>query len=138
MSEFWNNAEEVSTAIIGMFDKTFRDAGIKAKAEGLKNLLVFRYTDPEVVVWMDSRGGNLAYGSGEPPGKSDVQMSLSADDAHRTWSNKLNVMVSIAKKKIVLLGNATQVLKLVPLLRILAVNYNEKLREMGKASIILE
>ena len=137
MSEFWNNAEEVSTAILGMFDKTFADASIKAKAEGLKNLLVFNYKDPDVTIWIDSRGEELNYGSGSPPDKADVQMNLSADDAHRTWSNKMNVMVSIAKKKIELVGNATRVLKLVPLLRIMAVKYNEKLKEMGKEAIIL-
>jgi hypothetical protein len=137
MSEFWKNAEEVKTAIIGMFDRTFKDPTIKTKAESLKNLLVFNYADPEITVWLDSRGEKLNYGAGDPPGKADVQMNLSADDAHRTWSNKLNVMVSIAKKKIVLVGNATRVLKLVPLLRILAVNYNEQLKEMGKESIIL-
>jgi hypothetical protein len=138
MSEFWKNAEEVTTAIIGMFDRTFKDPSIKAKAEGLKNLLVFNYADPDVTIWIDSRGDTLAYGTGTPPGTADVQMNLSADDAHRTWSNKLNVMVSIAKRKIILVGNATRVLKLVPLLRILAVNYNEQLKAMGKESIILQ
>jgi alkyl sulfatase BDS1-like metallo-beta-lactamase superfamily hydrolase len=137
MSEFWNNPQEVSTAILGMFDKTFEDPAIKEKAEGLKNLLVFNYTDPALTIWLDSRGGKLVYGDGTPPGPADVQMNLSADDAHRTWSNKMNVMVSIAKKKIVLVGNATRVLKLIPLLRIMAENYNKKLEEMGKGSIVL-
>jgi len=138
MSEFWKNADEVSTAIIGMLDRTFQDASIKVKAEGLKNLLVFNYSDPEVTLWLDSRSDTLKYGAGAPPGTPDVQMNLSADDAHRTWSNKLNVMVSIAKRKIILVGNATRVLKLVPLLRIMAVNYNEQLKAMGKESIILQ
>jgi hypothetical protein len=34
-------------------------------------------------------------------------------------------------------GNATRVLKLVPLLRIMAINYNEQLKAMGKEAIIL-
>ncbi len=137
MSEFWNNAEEVTKAIIGMFDKTFEDPVIRAKGEGIKNLVVFNYHDPDVKIWVDSRGEEMKYGAGDPPGEADVQMSLSSDDAHRTWSNKFNVMLGITRKKIVVTGNATKILKLIPLQRRFAVAYNEVLREMGKESIIL-
>jgi hypothetical protein len=53
------------------------------------------------------------------------------------WSNQFNVVLGIAKKKIVINGNATKILKLIPLLRRFAVNYNATLRQMGKESIIL-
>jgi alkyl sulfatase BDS1-like metallo-beta-lactamase superfamily hydrolase len=138
MSEFWNNGEEVAKAIIGMFDKTFDDPVIRAKGEGIKNLVLFNYHDPEVKIWVDSRGEEITYGSGDPPGDPDVQMSLSADDAHRTWSNKFNVMLGITRKKVIVTGNATKILKLIPLTRRFAVAYNEVLREMGKESIILK
>ncbi|MFZ5569504.1 MAG: SCP2 sterol-binding domain-containing protein [Thermodesulfobacteriota bacterium] len=137
MSEFWKNTEEVSTAILGMFDKTFADEAVKSKVAGLNVLLAYCYSDPDITIWFDSREGKVTYGAGEPPGKPDVKFTLSADDAHRVWSNKLNVMVSIAKRKIKLEGNATRILKLTPLLRTFAMNYNAKLTEMGKASIIL-
>ncbi|MBU0991918.1 MAG: SCP2 sterol-binding domain-containing protein [Proteobacteria bacterium] len=137
MSEFWNNAEEVSTAITGMFEKTFADEAIKSKVASLNVMLAYCYSDPDITIWFDSTDGKVAYGTGEPPGKPHVKFTLSADDAHRVWSNKLNVMVSIAKRKIKLEGNATRILKLTPLLRTFALNYNEKLKEMGKESIIL-
>ena len=137
MSEFWSNGEEVEKAIIGMFDRTFEDPVIRAKGEGIKNLVLFNYHDPDVKIWVDSRGEELSYGAGDPPGKPDVQMALSSDDAHRTWSNKFNVMLGITCRKVVITGNATKVLKLIPLLRKFAISYNEVLREMGKESIIL-
>lgn len=137
MSEFWQNAEEVSTAILGMFEKTFQDEQVKSKVASLNVLLAYVYSDPDITIWFDSRDGKVEYGTGEPPGKPAVKFTLSADDAHRVWSNKLNVMVSIAKKKIKLEGNATRILKLTPLLRTFAVNYNAKLKDMGKESIIL-
>jgi alkyl sulfatase BDS1-like metallo-beta-lactamase superfamily hydrolase len=138
MSEFWNNAEEVSKAIIGMFDRTFEDPVIRAKGEKIKNLLVFNYRDPDVTIWIDSRGEDIKYGAGDPPGEPDVQMTLSADDAHRTWSNKFNVMLGITRRKIIITGNAAKILKLIPLQRRFAAAYNEVLREMGKESIILQ
>lgn len=137
MSEFWSNGEEVEKAIIGMFDRTFEDPVIRAKGEGIKNLVLFNYHDPDVKIWVDSRGEELAYGAGDPPGEPDVQMALSSDDAHRTWSNKFNVMLGITRRKVVVTGNATKVLKLIPLLRKFAIAYNEVLREIGKESIIL-
>jgi hypothetical protein len=138
MSEFWNNAEEVSKAVIGMFEKTYEDPVVRAKGEGIKNLVVFNYRDPDVMIWVDSRGEDIEYGVGDPPGEPDVQMSLSADDAHRTWSNRFNVMLGITRRKVVVTGNATKILKLTPLLRKFAAAYNETLREMGKESIILK
>ena len=140
MSEFWKDAEEVSTAILGMFDKMFEDESIKSKIAGLDSVVAYTYHDPDITIWMDARGDGVECGAGSAgdlPCKPAVQFSLSADDAHRVWSNKLNVMVSIAKKKIKLEGNATKVLKLVPLVRQFAIKYNEKLTEMGKESIIL-
>lgn len=137
MSEFWASSEEVSTAILGMFEKTFEDEQVKLKVASLNVLLAYVYSDPDITIWFDTRDGKLEYGAGDPPGKPAVQFTLSADDAHRVWSNKLNVMVSIAKKKIKLEGNATRILKLTPLLRTFAANYNAKLKEMGKESIII-
>ncbi len=137
MSEFWKDAEEVSKAVIGMFDRAYSDPELRAKAEGLNNLLMYEYHDPEVRIWLDTRGGTLRYGSGDPPGQPDVVMALSADDAHRTWSNKFNVMLAITRKKIRITGNAAKILKLAPLLRRFTEAYNEVLREMGKESIIL-
>ena len=138
MSEFWSSSKEVSTAVLGMLEKSFENPEIREKGEALNVLLAFNYEDPDVTVWIDARGGKLFYSSGAPPEEPDVQMTLSSDNAHRVWSNKLNVMVSIAKKKISIKGSATKILKLAPLLRIFSGNYNEKLKEMGKESIILD
>jgi hypothetical protein len=58
-------------------------------------------------------------------------MSLSADDAHRSWSDKLNPVVAITRKKIRVKGSATGLLKLAPKLKKVAVAYNEVLRDLG-------
>jgi hypothetical protein len=58
-------------------------------------------------------------------------MSLSADDAHRSWSNKLNPVMAITRKKIRVKGSATGLLKLAPKLKRVASIYGNTLREMG-------
>jgi len=137
MSQFWNSADEYAKAVVGMLDKAFQVPVIRAKEKELRNLLVFSYHDPEVTVWIDSRGEKTKWGAGPLPGEPDVVMSLCADDGHRSWSNKFNVILGIARRKIKVTGDATKVLKLTPLLRKFAIAYNDTLREMGREDIIL-
>ncbi len=137
MSEFWNNADEVYEAVTGMLEKAGDDPIIVKKTEGLDYLVLYIYHDPDIKIWMDSRGEETTYGRGEPPEPAMITMSLSADDAHRTWSNKLNVMLAITRKRLKIEGKATKLLKMTPLLRRWAICYNTQLKEMGKEEIIL-
>jgi alkyl sulfatase BDS1-like metallo-beta-lactamase superfamily hydrolase len=137
VSEFLNNPEEVKAAILGMLDKSFKDEYIRKKGEDIKSLVVFKYHDPDLVIWVDSRSGEAEFGAGDPADQPDVIFAVDSDDAHRVWSNKFNVIWGIARKKIIITGNATKILKLVPLLRRFAVNYNATLHEIGKESILL-
>jgi hypothetical protein len=137
VSEFWDNPEEVEAAVLGMLDKSFKDEYIREKGKDIKSLVVFRYHDPDLVIWVDSRSGEAEYGVGDPPADPDLVISASSDDAHRVWSNKFNVPLGIAHKRIVMTGNTTKILRLMPLLRRFAVNYNATLLEIGKESIRL-
>lgn len=137
VSEFWNNPEEVKAAVLGMLAKSLKDDYIRKKGEDIRSLVVFKYHDPDLVIWVDYRSGEAQYDAGDPPDEPDVTITASSDDAHRVWSNKFNVTLGIAQKKIIITGNATKILKLIPLLRRFAVNYNATLSEIGKESIIL-
>lgn len=137
MSQFWNNPEEVRDAVLGMLDKSYKDEYIQKKGNDIRNLIVLEYHDPDLLIWVDSRSGETEYGAGDPPDEPDVIISASSDDAHRVWSNKFNVLLGITQKKIMISGNATKILKLLPLLRKFAKNYNATLCEIGKESIIL-
>jgi hypothetical protein len=137
VSEFWNDPEEIKAAVLGMLDKSFKDDYIREKGKDIRSLVVFKYHDPGLLIWVDSRSGEAEYGAGDPPDLPDVTVAASSDDGHRVWSNRLPVALGIARKRIVITGNATRILKLVPLLSRFAVNYNATLCEIGKESIIL-
>jgi len=66
---------------------------------------------------LDSRNGNLSVGPGKPADEPDLVMSLSVDDAHRSWSNKLNPVLAITRKKSRVKGSAIGLLKLAPKLK---------------------
>ena len=138
MSEFWNNADEIYEAVTGMLKKAEQDPVIVKKTEGLNFLVVYEYTNPDINIWIDSRGEETVWGRGDPPEEPNIVMSLSSDDAHRAWSNKLNVMLAITRRKLKIRGQATKLLKMTPLLKRWAVCYNAQLREMGMEEIILE
>ena len=137
MSEFWNNADEIFEAVTGMLEKAAEDPVIVKKTEGLKYLVLYEYKDPDIKIWIDSRGEETLVGRGDPPEEPNIHMSMDADNAHRAWSNKLNVMLAIARKRLKIKGDATKLLKMTPLLRRWAVCYNAQLKEMGKEDIIL-
>jgi alkyl sulfatase BDS1-like metallo-beta-lactamase superfamily hydrolase len=120
-----------------MLDKSFKDDYIREKGKDIRSLVVFKYHDPGLLIWVDSRSGEAEYGAGEPPDEPDLVIAASADDAHRVWSNKFNVPLDIARKKIIMTGNGTKIMRLIPLLQRFAVNYNATLCEIGKESIIL-
>ena len=120
-----------------MLNKSFKDEYIRKKGADINRLVVFKYHDPDLVIWVDSRSGEPEFGAGNPDDKPDVIFASNSDDAHRVWSNKFNVILGIAQRKIIISGDATKILKLMPLLRKFAVNYNATLHEIGKDSIIL-
>lgn len=131
MSEFWKDADELTRTFSELFKRMMEDPELSPKAEKLDQIVVYKYFDPDVQFWWDLRGGKKEFGTGEPPDAFKVRMTLSADDAHRSWSNKLNPVMAITRKKIHVDGNATGLLKLQPLLKKVAVIYNQVLDDLG-------
>lgn len=87
---------------------------------------------------VDCRKDAFVIGTGKPPDTPDLTMSLSADDAHRSWMNKLNPVMAITRKKIRVKGSATGLLKLVPKLKKVAVIYAQTLTDLGWADKIMK
>ena len=138
--EYWKSDTEAIDLFLKMFDACMKDSDV---AEGLKKvnqLIWYDYTESgsNCSYWVDARGGKISAGAGKPAENPDLTMSMSADDAHRSWSNKLNPVIAIARKQIRVKGNATSLLKLVPKLKRVAEIYNQVLTENGYSNIILK
>ncbi len=138
--EFWKDAKEPIDAFLKMFEKCMKDPELSAGLKKVNQVILFDYTQdgPDCSFWIDTRGGKLTAGPGKPADKPDLVMSLSADDAHRSWSNKLNPVMAITRGKIKVKGSATGLLKLAPKLKRVAELYNEVLQESGQESKILK
>lgn len=137
--KYWKNEEEPINVLVPLFEKLFKDDDLGAGLSKVNQLVLYDYTEdgPNCSFWMDTRDGKREVGPGKPADNPDLVMSLSADDAHRCWSNKLNPVIAITRKKIRVKGSATGLLKLAPKLKKIAGYYNSILEEKGFNEIIL-
>ncbi len=131
--EYWKDETEPIKAFLTLFEKARDDAELSNGLKKVNQLIWFDYTEdgPNCSFWVDCRDGKLEMGQGKPAQDPDLTMSLSADDAHRSWSNKLNPVMAITRRKIRVKGSATALLKLAPKLKKVAVIYAQALKDLG-------
>ena len=137
MSKYWSNSDEVTQAIARLLKKIFDNAELKEIIVNFGKTVLFNYSDPDAKIWVKSQDGRIELGEGKAPVEPDIELSLSSDDGHKVWCNKLNLVMAIGRKKIKIKGNPAQLLKLAPMIRKATPYYHEVLREMGKEAIIL-
>jgi len=131
--EYWKDQHEPIKVFLRLFEEAANDEELSNGLKKVNQLIWFDYTEdgPECSFHVDCRAGQLKVGPGRPDEEPDLVMSLSADDAHRSWSNKLNPVMAITRRKIRVKGSATGLLKLAPKLKKVAVIYNKVLKELG-------
>jgi putative sterol carrier protein len=137
MSQYWKNSGEVTEAVSKVLKRCFEDPELRELGENFGKTVLFNYSDPDAKIWVKSQGGKIELGEGKAPVEPDIELSLSSDDGHKVWCNKLNLVMAIGRKKIKIKGNPAQLLKLAPMIKKATPYYHEVLREMGKESIIL-
>jgi putative sterol carrier protein len=138
--EYWKDETEPITAFIRLFESAKDDEDLLTSLKKVNQLIWFDYTEdgPNCSFHVDCRGGDVKVAAGQPAETPDLTMSLSADDAHRSWSNKLNPVMAITRRKIRVKGSATALLKLAPKLKKVAVIYEKALRDLGWEEKILK
>jgi putative sterol carrier protein len=138
--EYWNDESEPIRAFVSLFETARTDEDLRNGLRKVNQLIWFDYTQdgPNCSFHVDCRGGNLLISAGKPGEDPDLTMSLSADDAHRSWSNKLNPVMAITRKKIRVKGSATGLLRLAPKLKKVAKIYETVLRDLGWEEKILK
>jgi len=75
----------------------------------------------------------------DPPddATAEINLKMSADDAHRFWQGKLNMTVALAKKQVQVAGPMAKMMKLLPALRPAFPRYVEFLQANGHADKVL-
>lgn len=138
--EYWKDETEPITAFLKLFEEAKKDVELSSGLKKVNQLIWFDYTEdgPNCSFHIDCRGGKIESAAGKPSENPDLTMSLSADDAHRSWSNRLNPVMAITRRKIRVKGSATGLLKLAPKLKRVAAIYESVLKDLGWQDKILK
>jgi len=96
------------------------------------NLIIrFRYSDPDVVIVVDCSGDRMDVRPGDNETKEIVDMSMSADIAHKFWFGKVNLMAALTRKQMIAKGPIPKILKLLPAIKPTYAMYPKYLEENG-------
>ena len=128
------NDSETFEKLLGGFFKLMADTPVIADKLLASNLIVrFRYSDPDVVIVVDCSGDRVDVRPGDMETKEIVDMSMSADIAHKFWFGKVNLMAALTRKQMIAKGPIPKILKLLPAIKPSYAMYPKYLEENGYA-----
>lgn len=125
---------ETFEKMLGGFFRLMADTPVIADKLLASNLIVrFRYSDPDVVIVVDCSGDSVDVRPGDRETKEIVDMSMSADIAHKFWFGKVNLMAALTRKQMIAKGPIPKILKLLPAIKPSYAMYPKYLEENGYA-----
>jgi SCP-2 sterol transfer family len=132
----FNNSEEVTKYIGGIFESAFDDPEIGPKLVDTGLVVAFDFSDPDAIVVVDMP--NKVVTSAHAGGPSPVAtMTMTADIGNAYWQGKVNLPMAMAKKKVKVDGNVASLLKLAPLGKKLYGGYIQRLKDDGREDLIV-
>jgi hypothetical protein len=113
----FKTAEKLEEVLVGFF-KHMGDTPLIAD-KLLKSGLIIRfiYSDPDLVVVVDCSGDKIDVRPHDTDTNAIVEMSMSADIAHRFWFGMVNLTKALTRKEMVAKGPIPKVLKLLPAIK---------------------
>lgn len=132
-SKYFNEPSQAVEAFVETFRRAAADPQIAGVVGKLKQMVYFDYTqdDPQISFFVDAREQVIEVGAGAPSGRPDVTILAGVDVGHQAWSNQLNPVVAMATGRIKAKGSTAALLKLAPVLKMIAPIYLAVLAEKG-------
>jgi len=118
--------------ILGGFFRHVSDTpSVANKLLASKLIIRFTYTDPDVVIVVDCSGDKVGVRPGDTDTKAEVNMSMSADIAHKFWFGKVNLLAALTRRQMVAKGPIPKILKLLPAIKPAYTMYPKYLEDNG-------
>jgi len=109
---------ETFEEILGGFFRLIGDTPDVAEKLLASDMVIrFIYKDPDVVLVVDCSGEKIDVRPGDTDSKAEVEMSMTADIAHKFWFGKVNLMAALTRKQMVAKGPIPKILKLLPAIK---------------------
>ncbi len=132
----FRSTEELYTVMGALFVRLKDHPDIAPRLLEANMVIRFRWRDPDGEVTIDLRRAPITYTFGPCDLPPDVEMTQSADVAHRFWLGELNVPRAIATRQVIAKGSVPKALKLLPAIQPAFAIYREVLRDLGREDLL--
>ncbi|PMP67632.1 MAG: hypothetical protein C0189_02695 [Caldisericum exile] len=133
----FRDPEELKQVLGGFFEKVSQDKEFAKKFAQSKILIRFNYSEPELSITLDMTDGeNIIVTYNDKEKRSEVDMDMKADIAHKFWLGKLNLTMAITRKMMIVRGPVPRVLAFIPVLAPTYQMYKDYLKEIGREDLI--
>ena len=127
----FENSETFEEVLGGFFRQVSDTPSVADKLLASKLIILFTYADPDVVIVVDCSGDKMDVRPGDTETKAEVEMSMSADIAHKFWFGKVNLMAALTRRQMVAKGPIPKILKLLPAIKPTYTLYPKYLEDNG-------
>ncbi len=127
----FKTTEDFEKVIVGFFNLVADTPLIADKLLKSKMVIRFKYSDPDLIVVIDSSGNKAEVRPHDTETKALVEMSMSSDIAHRFWFGMVNLTKALTRKEMIAKGPIPKVLKLLPAIKPAYAMYPKYLDENG-------
>ncbi len=134
---YFENSEKLQEVLGGFFQKLLGDPSIGPKLQDSKMVIKFVYSEPALSITIDCSKSPVQLLFNDSSVKSEVEMSMKADVAHRFWFGKVNLLAALTRREMVAKGPIPKVLKLLPVIKPAYDLYPKYLQEKGFSNLLI-
>jgi len=132
----FRNADHLYRVLGALFERVRADYDMAQKLTQNPLVVRFVFTDPAAEITVDLRRQPVTFFLGPCELPADVEMTQSADVAHRFWLGQVNVPQAIATRQVIARGSVPKALALLPAIRPIFDLYPVVLRAMGETALL--
>ena len=127
----FESSEKFEEVLAGFFRQLGDEPKIADKLLKSNLIIRFNYTDPDLVIVVDCSGDKIDVRPHDTETKATVEMSMTADIAHKFWFGKVNLTKALTRKEMIAKGPIPKILKLLPAIKPSYEMYPKYLDENG-------
>ena len=133
----FENSQILESILYNFFLELVQNKSISDKLLAHKVTLRFNYSEPDLSIFIDCKENNQAQvfvnkNDLEP----EIDLSMSADTAHKFWLGKVNLVAAITQKKITVKGSIPKLLMLLPAISPAYKMYPEYLKRIERQDLL--
>ncbi len=130
MSTF-ESSEQFLEILVGFFRSIAQNPTVADKLLAAKIVIHFTYTDPDAIIVIDCSDDQMEIRPGDTETKAIIEMTMSADIAHKFWFGKVNLARALARRQMTAKGPVAKILKLLPAIKPTYALYPQYLKANG-------